>query len=333
MVKLTIFGSFLAILMVIVSSCSPNNGRHLEIAPNQEESGGGGGSGGNGLAWDGQIKAIFFNRCGPCHHAGAPIPDWENYQTVYQFRQKIFDYAVTTHFMPLNNATNMTQAERNILGEWIKAGAPKTSGSPTPSPSPPPSPTPSPTPSPQPGPTVVHACFACHDSDGLAESSPDYIPRLAGEPEQYIENQLNDFKSGKRNDPNGIMNAEAQALSSEDIKTVAKYFSSLPVFTKTVEQNTKPAVLPPTEVATWQAGQTKAAECMTCHVPPGQSPLPGLVVPHLLAQKQGYLAAQLKSFRDKSRKNTIMNTMAASLTDSDIQALTLYLSLPTAVTK
>ena len=36
---------------------------------------------------------------------------------------KVYDRAVASQSMPLNNETHMTDAERASLGAWIKAGA------------------------------------------------------------------------------------------------------------------------------------------------------------------------------------------------------------------
>ena len=36
---------------------------------------------------------------------------------------KIYERAVASHSMPLNNETGMTDAERASLGAWLKAGA------------------------------------------------------------------------------------------------------------------------------------------------------------------------------------------------------------------
>ena len=37
--------------------------------------------------------------------------------------QQVFQQAVLQKTMPLNNATQMTEAERALLGRWFEAGA------------------------------------------------------------------------------------------------------------------------------------------------------------------------------------------------------------------
>jgi len=70
------------------------------------------------------------------------------------------------------------------------------------------------------------------------------------------------------------------------------------------------------------AGKNKSAVCATCHGADGNSINP--VWPSLAGQSQGYLAKQLKNFRDGIRKNMTMSPMAAALTDQDIADLAAY---------
>jgi len=64
------------------------------------------------------------------------------------------------------------------------------------------------------------------------------------------------------------------------------------------------------------------ATCMACH---GQNGI-GLIelYPNLAGQKREYLVAQMKAFRDGSRKNLIMAPMAVHLSDGDIADLAAY---------
>jgi cytochrome c553 len=67
-------------------------------------------------------------------------------------------------------------------------------------------------------------CSTCHGPDGNAPIAPEY-PRLAGQPNDYLEKALRDYKSGKRKNP--LMAPQAQNLSKQDIKDLAAYFSGL----------------------------------------------------------------------------------------------------------
>jgi cytochrome c553 len=67
-------------------------------------------------------------------------------------------------------------------------------------------------------------CSACHGPDGNTPLAPEY-PRLAGQPGDYLEKALRDYKSGKRKNP--LMGPMAQNLSKQDMKDLAAYFASL----------------------------------------------------------------------------------------------------------
>ena len=70
---------------------------------------------------------------------------------------------------------------------------------------------------------ALSVCMACHGIKGV---SPNPLwPNLAGQKDQYIMKQLGDFRAGRRNDP--LMTPQAKALSEEDIKNLAAYFSQL----------------------------------------------------------------------------------------------------------
>ena len=72
------------------------------------------------------------------------------------------------------------------------------------------------------------------------------------------------------------------------------------------------------------AGKAKAATCAGCHGPEGISM--NDMWPNLAGQKEGYLIAQIKAFRDGQRSNPMMTPMVAPLSDEDIANLAAYYS-------
>jgi cytochrome c553 len=85
------------------------------------------------------------------------------------------------------------------------------------------------------------------------------------------------------------------------------------------------AVSPLTQAADAAAGKARAASvCAACHGPAGVSVSDN--IPHLAAQRAGYLEAQLKAFKDGSRKNAMMNAIAAQLGAEDIANLAAHFS-------
>jgi cytochrome c553 len=67
-------------------------------------------------------------------------------------------------------------------------------------------------------------CAACHGPDGNTPMMPEY-PKLAGQPADYLEKALRDYKKGARKNP--MMMPMAQGLSKQDIKDLAAYYASL----------------------------------------------------------------------------------------------------------
>ena len=70
------------------------------------------------------------------------------------------------------------------------------------------------------------------------------------------------------------------------------------------------------------AGKAKSAVCAGCHGPKGISMIP--TYPNLAGQKEAYLSAQIKAFRDGVRVNATMNPMVKNLTDADADNLAAY---------
>ena len=74
-----------------------------------------------------------------------------------------------------------------------------------------------------------------------------------------------------------------------------------------------------------QAGRQKAQACAVCHGPNGISATPD--APNLAGQPAIYVAAQLKAYRDGSRKHEVMAVMAKPLSDQDIANLAAWYAL------
>src|SRR4030095_16169300 len=88
------------------------------------------------------------------------------------------------------------------------------------------------------------------------------------------------------------------------------------------------AVVPLAQAADIEAGKAKVATvCAACHGANGVSVSDA--IPNLAAQRAGYLEAQLKALKDGTRKNPIMNAIAAQLSAEDIaNAAAYFASLP-----
>ncbi len=73
-----------------------------------------------------------------------------------------------------------------------------------------------------------------------------------------------------------------------------------------------------------QAAETAYQLCAGCHGPRGLRV--DLMPPRIWGQKETYLISALTAYRDKTRIQPIMNSLAASYSDEDIAGLARYLA-------
>jgi cytochrome c553 len=71
----------------------------------------------------------------------------------------------------------------------------------------------------------VAMCIGCHGIPGYKATFPEVypVPMLGGQSAKYIENALNAYKKGERNNPS--MRGIAGGLSDQDIADLAAYYS------------------------------------------------------------------------------------------------------------
>jgi cytochrome c553 len=169
------------------------------------------------------------------------------------------------------------------------------------------------------GATKAVVCQACHGANGNSVN-PDW-PSLAGLGADYIAAQLQNFKSGKRN--NAIMMANVLTLTPEDMADLGAYFGGLantgleadPTYWKAGEQ-------------LYRAGDKSRSipACMACHGPTGQGVEPAKF-PALRGQHSEYIAKQLGDYASGARTtgpNGIMQTIAKRLSPDDVRNVSSY---------
>ncbi|MBE8718044.1 c-type cytochrome [Cellvibrio polysaccharolyticus] len=71
-------------------------------------------------------------------------------------------------------------------------------------------------------------------------------------------------------------------------------------------------------------GRQQSRLCLGCHGPRGVSNVKSY--PSLAGKPQEHLARELMAFREGTRENPLMSSVVKSLSDRDIQALSLYYS-------
>lgn len=162
-------------------------------------------------------------------------------------------------------------------------------------------------------------CASCHGADGNS-GSPAY-PKLAQQHPEYLVKQLQEYKSGKRN--NAIMKGFASALSDDDMKNISYWVTTKKV--KPGFAKDKELVALGERIYRGGISDRQVPACAGCHSPNGAG-IPSQY-PRLGGQHADYSIAQLTAFRDGVRKNNLpMTQVAAKMNDREIRAVSDYIA-------
>jgi cytochrome c553 len=133
--------------------------------------------------------------------------------------------------------------------------------------------------------------------------------------------QLQEFKSDKR--ANAIMKGFASALTEDDMRNISFWVTSKPA--KSGFAKDKELVTLGERIYRGGIADRQVPACAGCHSPNGAG-IPSQY-PRLSGQHAEYSVAQLTSFRDGVRKNSLqMNQVAAKLNDREIKAVADYIA-------
>ncbi len=172
----------------------------------------------------------------------------------------------------------------------------------------------------------LHYCQTCHGPSGRGFRGFYPIPRLAGQPVQYIENQLQAFIERRRT--NNIMFNVAHVLSPELLAALAKSFHDFnpPPLGGAARDSTGAGK----EIFEKGVPDANVPACAMCH---GEDAKGNEQFPRLAGQLNDYIFAKLKNWsrergQDKNNPDTsaIMEPIAHGLTDAQIKAVAAYVS-------
>ncbi len=151
-------------------------------------------------------------------------------------------------------------------------------------------------------------CLGCHGVVSYNNIYPSYkVPMLGNQHKDYLVAALKAYRSGERAHP--TMRAQAANLSDQDISKIADYFSSFRL-DDSKQANSDVKMI------------EEANACVGCHGPDGNSLVPSF--PKIAGQYQDYLLHALKSYKNGSRNNAIMNGIASTLSDEQMVILSKY---------
>lgn len=166
---------------------------------------------------------------------------------------------------------------------------------------------------------ISGSCFLCHGAEG--DSSSEIFPRLAGQHSEYIAKQLENFKSGKRN--NTAMRDMVAKLTPDEMLAIGRYFEkqSVPV------EAPKDAGLAAVGKYIYHNGNKYSGvpACASCH---GAEAKGTVALPRLASQFAIYTETQLKQFntRERNNDNAVMHSIVSKMTPLEMSAVAEYLS-------
>jgi len=169
---------------------------------------------------------------------------------------------------------------------------------------------------------VSNACSKCHGFNGVSTSP--LFPILAGQVPGYIESELRLFRQRGRSDPHAraFMWGIARALTDEQIKGVARYFSTQPAVTGKGSSN--PALADKGKLLYENGTPERDIEaCTVCHGHNGEGVNSQ---PRIAGQHRDYFVLEMVQFRSGLRENKVMQHVTEKLTDDEIAALVEYIA-------
>jgi cytochrome c553 len=169
-------------------------------------------------------------------------------------------------------------------------------------------------------------CKTCHGASGQGFRGFNPIPRLAGQPAQYLKNQLKAFTERGRD--SNIMYNVSHVLSPAMVDALTKSFS---------EMNPKPLGGAPRELIStgkkiFEEGNPDASvpPCASCHGPQAKGEGE---FPRLAGQLHDYILGKLTNWSHERGQNpakpdtsAIMEPIAHGLTEAQIRAVAAYVS-------
>lgn len=171
----------------------------------------------------------------------------------------------------------------------------------------------------------IAMCLGCHNIPRYQASFPEVhkVPMIAGQSAGYIEAALTAYKAGDRKHP--TMRGIADALSDQDIKDIAGYYSKLGL-----DGGSKLGDKPSNEPNPQVAALLQKAACVSCHGANFSKPV-APNYPKIGGQHGDYLFVALKAYKTDNnaavgRNNAIMGGIAKQFSNAELKALAEYIS-------
>ena len=169
---------------------------------------------------------------------------------------------------------------------------------------------------------ALQVCSACHGKTGQAVS--DQFPKLAGQHKEYLLIQLGEFKEHRRSTPNAVAFMWSfNQLTSAQMNELAQYYSSQAPMVG--EPSKSPLVARGKIIYEQGIPSQNVIACSSCH---GSNAVGKNEIPRLAGQHANYIAEQIHLFKSSTKRpnGVAMMSLTYSMSEEDIQAVSLYLS-------
>ncbi|GLK82720.1 c-type cytochrome [Ancylobacter defluvii] len=162
---------------------------------------------------------------------------------------------------------------------------------------------------------VLEGCARCHGMDGASKDGA--FPVIGGQSEAYLLATLRAFNNATR--PSGFMQFAVDGLSDGDLERMARHYAAQAGVSETVRHDDMSRGA---RIALRGLPEADVPACESCH---GASSRRNPGYPRLAGQDAGYLAGQLRLFKQGHRGGTgyahVMQKIAGRLPDDAIDAV------------
>ena len=167
---------------------------------------------------------------------------------------------------------------------------------------------------------ALQVCSNCHGAKGVSVSPT--FPKLAGQTHQYLVDQITDFKTHSRSDPNAQRFMWCFThLTEVQIEDLATYFSGQQA---ELGEPSAPELMDEGRTIFTSGLPAKGvAACVACHGPHGEG---AGQFPRLAGQHADYVVKQLRVFQqtDTRPRGAIMKAICTNMSEQDMRAVAVY---------
>jgi cytochrome c553 len=172
----------------------------------------------------------------------------------------------------------------------------------------------------------IQFCKTCHGLSGQGFRGTAPMPRLAGQPVKYLDNQLQAFSERRRD--NKFMYGVSHAMSPAMRAALIKYFSGLNP--RPLDTGSSPLAAEGKKIYEGGIDSAKIPPCASCHGPQAKG---NDDFPRLAGQLHDYIINKLENWsKERGLKpsepdtSAIMAPIAHELTKQQVEAVAAYLS-------